>query len=624
MGSRDYFKVFSKPTLHILVICLVTFLAYSNTFTVPFQFDDMPNIVENPLIRSPRMIIDSLTFCNQESPHYRQDILCNFIKVRYIGYVTFAINNFLHGLNVAGYHFINLSIHIVNSMLVYSLVILLFRTPLLRDVSSDTYKQFIAFTSALLFAIHPVQTQAVTYIVQRFTILASMFYLSSLVSYIKWRNLSIEKNPSSGNLSSYLFYIGALLFSILAMKTKEISFTLPLVIVILEVVFFKGKAGKRILPLIPLILTAAIIPYSLLNVNNASGSFLQEVADKTRLLTNVSRMDYLFTEFRVIVTYIRIIIFPFGQNFDYDYPIYRSFFDPHVYRSFLFLLLIAVTGIYLLYHSKKNEKYHQTLAPLVSFGIFWFFITLSVESSFIPIVDVIFEHRVYLPSVGAFIALTSSVDMIVHKLEERWQQASKYAIIVLVVLALSLVFPTYMRNNVWRDRTTLWEDVVAKSPKKLRGYIHLASSYLEKNNIDRAIELYKKALSIDPGYAEAYYSLGCAYASRGDLAFAQDAWKKTLAINPSNSYALSQLGNVAFLSDKLLQADDYYTRALQADYWNIEAHYNLAMIFEKLNRMDEALLHYKIFLKIASPQYNYLVPDVKKRLAKLEQYSWQK
>jgi hypothetical protein len=381
----------------VLCIVILGIVAYSNTFHVPFQFDDISSIVKNPLIQN----ISSASLPSVEDVFE----LSPGLKNRFIGYATFALNYQLHGLTVAGYHMVNITIHILNAFLVYWLILITLKTPFFsagnkHDNSSTDSGAFTAFFTALLFVSHPIQTQAVTYIVQRVAALATLFYVLSLVMYIKART-SDQKNSESTTRSGVraavipvLYYASSLISAVFAMRTKEIAFTLPVIIALYEFMFLRGKWMKRMLYLIPLFLTMLIIPLTLIGVDKPIGSIISDVSDASRLQTTISRTDYLFTEARVIVTYIRLLLFPVNQNLDYDYPIYHSIFHPQVFLSFLFLFFIAGVGVYLLIRSGILDS---TLR-LMAFGIFWFFITLSVESSVIPIVDVIFEHRVYLPN----------------------------------------------------------------------------------------------------------------------------------------------------------------------------------------------------------------------------------
>jgi len=282
----------ARPLAVLLLLSLLDTLIYSNTFSIPFQFDDADNIVQNPQVKD----------------------LANFFDLsgsRYVGFLSFALNYSVGGLQVFGYHLVNLFIHITNSFLVYSLVLLLFKaeshhSPLTTQDLQLTTAPWIALATALLFVAHPIQTQAVTYIVQRFASLVTLFYLLTVVCYLKWRLASSETR------SRFLWYGGAVLSTVLAMKTKENSFTLPFMILLVEAVFFRSFNKRRWVALIPFLLTLLIIPVS-------RGDALGEAEGFARDTTAISRSEYLFTQFRVIVTYIRLLFLPIYQNLDYDY-----------------------------------------------------------------------------------------------------------------------------------------------------------------------------------------------------------------------------------------------------------------------------------------------------------------
>jgi hypothetical protein len=371
-------------------------------------------------------------------------------------------------------------------------------------------------------------------------------------------------------------YSICLMSAVLAMKTKEIAFTLPIIIVIYEFMFFSGYIKKRILYLIPLLITIFIIPYTLIGAEKPIGELIGDVSEATKLQTAMSRWEYLFTEIRVIVTYIRLLFLPTDQNLDYDYPVYHTFFTPEVLLSFLFLFLMVIAGLYAHNRYKNNQPY----TSIIVFGIAWFFLTLSVESSVIPIVDVIFEHRVYLPSIGFFLALITSVYIGIKKFTEKWRGDKRLVIVICLTIVIVFSGLTFMRNKVWTDTILLWKDVVSKSPYKSRGYYNLGNAYKEV-----------------------------------DLNIAQEFWEKALAIDPELSMASNQIGNVYFLSYSFKQAKKYYNNAVQADYNNAEAHYNLARTLELLNEAEMAVLHYEIFLSIAPSEYSSLFPGVKKKLS---------
>ena len=212
---------------------------------------------------------------------------------------------------------------------------------------------------------------------------------------------------------------------------------------------------------------------TLIDIGKPWGDLIGDVSGATRDLTQMSRLDYLFTQFRVIVTYLRLIVLPINQNLDYDYPVFHSLFTTEVFLSFLLLVTILLSGIYLLYRSRGSSPHLR----IIAFGIFWFFITLSVESSFIPVKEIMFEYRVYLPSLGVFLVLSTFCFIIMRSAEKRWKGAGNIVMPILFLIIIVLTGVTYARNTVWGDEITLWQDVVNKSPNKARGHNNLGVAY---------------------------------------------------------------------------------------------------------------------------------------------------
>lgn len=532
-----------RTTVHIVLIAILGFLVYSHTFHVPFHFDDLPNIVVNPNIKNFHILDEHSTI--RRGDYYVDQAFSR----RFVGYLTFALNYRLHGLDVAGYHAVNIVIHILNALLLYGLVVATFRTPFFQRAGLEKDACSAALLSGLLFAVHPVQTQSVTYIVQRFASLATLFYQLSLFLYIQWRmtiharddgRLESVECPSPYRPTPVFLFLTSILSAFLAMKTKEIAFTLPFVLVLYEAMFFEGPIKRRALYLLPFLLTLAIIPLSIAGVDKPLSELIGHMDDATRLATPVSRGDYLFTEFRVIVTYLRLLAFPVRQNLDYDYPLYRSFFSLEVFLSFLVLLLLLGCGMFLLVRSRRGERIQR----LAAFGIFWFFITLSVESSAIPIQDVIFEHRLYLPSAGAFMSFSALLWLVMAK---RGIYAKRAAIATVVLAVGIFAVAAYQRNDVWRDGFSLWTDVVQKSPFKARGYNNLGDVHYQNGDLQTAFKYFSHALSLDPSYYQACYNIGVIWGNGGDHEKAAEYFSMALTINPEFARGYAKRG-VAFMN----------------------------------------------------------------------------
>jgi hypothetical protein len=382
--------------LSLLSIIILGAIVYSNTLNASWHFDDSVVVTENWSLRNLRENFNTIFSAN-----------------RSVGFFTFTLNYYFNKLDVTGYHVVNILIHIVNALLVYSLVMLTLKTPAMVKSRLANHARFLALASGLIFVSHPIQTQAVTYIAQRFASLATLFYLLSLVLFVKARLHFLQGKGFFSPLHC-ICYCFSLLSAFLAMHTKEITFTLPFIIILYELFFIDStlkSGGKRFLYLLPFILMLAIIPSNALKLSGVGkplGDIIGEIREQVQETPLISRGDYLLTQFNVIVTYIRLLFLPMNQNLDYDYPIARSLFQFPTFLSFLFLLALFILAVYLFF--KENR--------LISFAILWFFITLSVESSIIPIRDVIFEHRIYLPSVGFVILMA----IFLHESGESFRQ----------------------------------------------------------------------------------------------------------------------------------------------------------------------------------------------------------
>jgi hypothetical protein len=327
-----------KGVAFILLLILVTASAYSNTLNADFHLDDHPNIMENPLLRDLDNFLDPSKVL--DNPEYPQ------LHTRYIGYLSLAINYRAHGLDVRGYHVVNISMHLLCSVLVYWLVLLTLKTPLAAGLFPERYRHEAALVAAAFFALHPIQTQAVTYITQRFALLVALFYLLSLALYIQARFLDSGK-------TAYALYALSVLSAIAAMFSKENAFTLPVMAAIYELVFLRAVPAERIKRLAPLFLTMLIIP--LLRIASEGG------LAQSAMIRGVyyERWEYLFTQFTVIVKYMQLVLLPAGLNVDYNWPLYTTFFAPEVIVAFLMVASVFLLGLWLMIRAEGQCRWRQ-------------------------------------------------------------------------------------------------------------------------------------------------------------------------------------------------------------------------------------------------------------------------
>lgn len=560
----------TRPAVQVAVLLGIVLLVYSNTFHSPFIFDDRTKIVDNSEIRD-------------------LGALWPPSGTRWLGFLSFALNYRFGGLDPVGYHSVNLAIHLLNTLLVYLFVTLTLNTPSLKNVP-DRDRMFIAFFSTALFACHPIQTQAVTYTWQRITTLATLFYLTTLFCYARFRSSQpAESKPRSlagRGVKTWQWYLCAILSAALAMKSKEIAFTLPFTLALYEFSFLggignngKNAVKRRLLQLLPFLAIAMLVPLGLFWTGTAAPPSGEQISQELRRLQlydleSLSVHDYLVTQFRVIVTYLRLLLLPVNQNIDYDYPVYRSFFQGEVLASFLTLAALFSLAIHLYRTSRGPLGEHRPWRRLAGFGILWFFLTLSVESSIIPISDVIFEHRLYLPSIGFFLAAVAAL----AAAGTRWTTLRTAILSITSLTVLVGSAAAYARNEIWKDRITFWEDAVRKSPNKARPHVILGDAYHEKGRLDRAIEEYRTVLRIEPTYAQAHNNLGAAYEKLGDLDRAAGEYLAAIRLNPRLADAHNNLGAVYAHQGDLVKAAEEFRKTLQLKPGHSVARRNLEIV----------------------------------------------
>lgn len=538
LASADPIRI-HRLAWHIMAMFAILIAGgavYSNTFAVPFVLDDLTSIVANPLVK---------------------DFNWRFSS-RIVGYASFALNYSLNGLDPEGYHLLNLLIHCAAGILLYCLVVITGRTPFFAGYSTGRPRFFplLGLCSALLFVCHPVQTQAVTYIAQRVTSLATLFYLSALLCYILGRQ-------AKRNVISCICFGGALVASVCAMFTKEIAVTLPAVILLYEILFFTGRGRIRWIVAAAGVAISVLLPIAILSEGKPVDSIFESIDRLTSDTGAISRSSYLFTQFRVIVTYVRLLLIPFGQNLDYDYPIYDSLLSLPVALSALLLVGIAAAAWYGAFRLSLTDDEKNRPIRLAAFGIFWFFITLSIESSIIPIRDVIFEHRLYLPSIGFLMACAALLLYLRENLAESRPALARLIIPVFAVAVAVLACAGWMRNSLWQDNLTLWEDVVRKSPGKSRGHGVLAGILSGRGRVDEAIREYRTAIRLKPDDAAAHNNLGAIYAKRKEYDLALGEYEQALRSSPGNPKIPANIGRIHLAQGRLAEAEESLQQSLR-------------------------------------------------------------
>lgn len=577
-----------------LCITILGAVIYGNTLHVPWYFDDFANIVRNTAIRDLNGAWHGI---------FAPRGLANF---------SFALNYHFHGLELPGYHVANILIHLLTTFFVYLNLRRVFRC-----------QPVLVLLVALIFLAHPLQTQSVTYVVQRMTSLCGLFFFLSLYLYVRARETLLEghKFISSRHL---LFYIVSLISGAAAVYTKQNAAILPFCIFLFDRFFLpKQKHGS-------LWLVLYLLPYFAAPVWMALTQFLFSVVDGKSIrditstndpakgLTVAKKSDfkyllsYLVTEFSVLWIYIRLMFLPYGQVLDYNYPLATSLLTIKNFMAFF-----GLAGL-LTFASALRKR-----LPLVSFGIFWFFISLSVESTIIPL-DPVFEHRLYVPMFGFAVLLPQILDWFCQK-------KTKTVIIILTVVVYAVL--TRARNDLWSHEVAFYEDQYSKVPHNPRVMICLSNKYtnmgrdqdaeallrkairndpgveiayanlsnilMRKQRMDEALQILKQGLQTNPYSGQLHNNLGVFYDLRGEPELAIEALLLSISISPYYAESYINLGVVYAGLKRWTDAERYYRKGISVLYENPNAHYNLGVALFSQGRMSEAGEAFRLSLKFA-------------------------
>jgi protein O-mannosyl-transferase len=408
----------TSSSYHLLLFVLLSvfgFLSYINAIHGPFLFDDRHNIIENRYIHIEKLSWESI---HQVLTCYK---LLN-IEPRPISFISFSLNYYFHRLNPAGYHLVNIFIHITTGILLFLFIKNTLRlSSSFRPISNTATASLIlnpssnklillSFFTSLLWIVHPLNTASVTYIVQRMNSMASMFYLFSLICFIKGRSYQLfnkSKKHHTKPLMPIFWFIGCFFSGVLALGCKQSAVTLAIFLFLYEWFFFQDLKNiflVRSLSWIIISFTIAIIDFI---------AFMRNYLVEWILSTGYDQWGFtigqrVLTEFRVLAYYLSLIIFPSPRrlNLDYDYPLSYSLVNPpSTLVSILLIVILLITAIYI----ADKER-------VISFAILWFLGNLLIESSVIGI-EIIYDHRLYLPSMFIILLL---VMMIYRSLEFQW------------------------------------------------------------------------------------------------------------------------------------------------------------------------------------------------------------
>jgi protein O-mannosyl-transferase len=565
-----YYRIHFRSCVLLLVLGSIV---YGNHLQNSFQFDTVAYVMN----------------------HHRLDNINEQLNINYLFrdffhrsllQISIAFNANLDGFRTFSYHLINLVLHFINCLLIYFITLRTwFYLKLINCKDKENETHFAALFTAVLFLLHPIQTESVVYIMSRSEIFAGTFYLSS---FLLFQVYLAKERPIRASFKFAVFFIISVLF-LIGFSVKQTLITLPLVLLLY---FLFGQASQSTsirwlnknkwkLGLIILVGTTLL--------------FHKLLTDELFLIgpskagEHIGRLNYMLTQPSVIFYYyLKILLFPINLNIDPDIVLVTKWW------SWKFITaLIGVAGlIYFSFRAKEKR--------LLLFFISWFLIVLSPSSSIITLNDLAAEHRTYLASYSIYAVVAFFVYKITHLTFESYPKKCRNTMLVMsIFIFVTFSTLTIKRNQIWASELTLWSDTLKKSPQKIRPVINIAQAYTKIGDFDLAIEYYEKALDLNPNVFATNYSLGNLYFVRGREEDALGLLNTAALISPKTPETHVLLGEIYLKQKQIELAKFHFNIAVEIKPNNALAMRNLGIIYYfHLKKPKQAAVYFSRALSV--------------------------
>ncbi len=518
---------------------------------------------------------------------------------------TYFIDYALYGLKAWGYHLTNVFLHAINGILFY-FFLTLFLNFKVKNYIDLTLPPFLI---SLLFVTHPVLTEAVNCISYREDLLVFLFYMATFNLYLILRNQTTGHRPLT---SVFLYFLSCFAY-LLALLSKEMAITLPLIVVCYEWLYGREKAK------LPYVFTISHIKKGSVSAAPCAADIRATLDAATKVNDNMSfrlfnrynigyitiTLFYLYLRFYLfhnpeehihgwglvekfftlpwlIISYLRLSLIPVQLSSIYVINPVISFFSP------IFLLsIIALISIFTIIVATRNTE------KSILFGTLFFLITLTPVYNLLPLFNPFAERYLYLPSAGYVITIGSILCIL------KTHQKSRTLVICLLILIMSLFsFLVIKRNRIWMNNYSLWNAELKKKPDNFRAHNNLGYTYYNEGLIDEAIKEFLIALRIAPNYIDAHYNIGNAYGEKGWHDLAIKEYTITLRLKPDHVKARNNLGLLYSDQGKYDEAIKEFSTALKNNPTDSDVYNNLGLVYFKQGRVDEAITEYLSALRL--------------------------
>lgn len=547
------------PAYFLLWFFVIAFVLYFPVIKAPFIFDDIRIVKDNQIFLS----LDVVK-------------IFQIYTTRAITFITYLFNYMIGGYDPKGYHILNILIHALNSIGVFFLSRQVFRITTISEGFSNKQEPLWPIFAGLLFLIHPAQTGTVSYVGERATLIMAFFYVFALNAYLKFR---ITKSIRMAFFFAFAIAVGCF--------TKEIFFSIFLVLFIAEWVLFKSDllkvAAFFIAALLLLWLFVYFFEYRLIN---DLLMFFNNPGSREHFSPNV----YVLTQFRVFLSYLRIMAIPAGLNFFYSYNPVRSFGDVNFMIGAIGVLVFALSAVML---RRKNA--------VVSFGMFLILAGLFFEVSLYPFYfwlknfprGFIEIERIYMPMIGFSLLAVGFLKAMTNDNNRKVMREA------MVFICLILAIITFSRSKIWEDPIKFWTDVIEKSPREAMPYNNRAFWYGQKKDLARALSDLNKALELNKDYVDAYYNRGMVFLDKELYDNAINDFTQVLRLKNSSQTMLvkayEQVSKCYTLKKDMRTAVLFLEKAVKLDSTNGSLYNALSVNYFLLKDKDKA----KIYLEKA-------------------------
>ena len=572
-----------KTPVATALLVLAGLAAYHNCFSGPFIYDDAPAILDNPTIRHLWPLWGPLFPAHGEGLTTEGRPILN---------LSLALNYAISGTQVWSYHALNLAIHLLAGLALFGIV----RRTVQRYRPEAAL--FIAWATALLWIVHPLQTEAVTYVIQRAESLMGLFFLLTVYGFVRWTEGADAADPPSGKKG---WAIVSVLACLLGIATKEVTATAPILVLLFDRTFvagsFAGAWRRRWAYYIALF--ATWVPLAALVAStggNRSGS--------AGFGTGISWWAYALTQFPAIITYLRLTVWPHPLIFEYG-TLWVSGEEAWPYAVAVLALLGG--SAWLLFSPRARQRWGLG-GRMVGFAGAWFFTILAPTSLTPGTTQMIVEHRMYLPLAALTLLAAGGVEAVCRRGRT----------VVGLSLAVALAWATAERNRIYRSELSIWTDTVARRPENSRAHGNLADALISAGQIGAGMAEFGVALRLNPADAVANnnYGIALAAAGRGDEAIGR--FQQAVRSKPRYARAHYNLGNSLVRAGRYEEAIAAYRAAigLQPDYAEAENNLGNALMHQGL--LPEAIAHFQTALQ-QEPDYPEAAYDLANALAQAGQ-----